>query len=375
MNTANDNSRAIAAILEHLEYTLDHAVKRAIEEDNPIAVLRYLNLEVAGHGCLLDKYLTEYVELAVTQVAVNVLGAILAYELLKPEHVLDLNRMITGGMEGITEASRYTLLNYTCHYIGGNACLKIATLLLEAGAHPNIPDCSGYTPLHHAALNKDRNLIQRLLEHQANPNMLTDSNVSCFEWLLEDLIEDLSDPDAERPGKEIEDSVLACVPPFLEHHAQTPRHMYNHAEELGFTRVLTRLNETKTYPTHIAASYMSKEAMVQHLKDTSFEYFELLDTHRNKPSDIARKYGQEDIIIDMLENYEAVYNRRLLLEKNYTHAGAGLPAPIEIQRVKIASFLTPQEFGFFTVTTNMHMHPADRHVEDIEHQAMLQPNI
>jgi len=189
MNTANDNSRAISAMLGHLEYVLDHALKQAIDDDDASSVLRFLNTEVAGHRCLIDKNLPEYVALAVTQAAVNVLGAILAYEPLNPEHVLDLNRMITDEMEGITEASRYTLLNYTCSYIRGNDCLEIATLLLEAGAHPNIPNCSSYTPLHHAALNKELNLIQLLLEHQANPNMLTDSNVSCFEWLLEDLIE------------------------------------------------------------------------------------------------------------------------------------------------------------------------------------------
>ncbi|MDF1684340.1 MAG: ankyrin repeat domain-containing protein [Legionellaceae bacterium] len=372
MNTTNDNSRAIAAMLGHLEYTLDHALKLAIDDDDAPSVLRCLNTGVLAYQHLLDKNLPEYLELAVAQESIHALGAILAYKPINPEHVLDLNRIITNEAihDDIDAETHYTLLNYTIDYIHEDMILPIAQLLLEAGADPNIPCSSGYTPLHNAALARNPDLIYLLLSHQANPNMLTNNSdqTSCFECLLKVLIENL--PEDGLPGEEIEDNVLACTPVFLEHHAEAHWDFHEYAKRLGFTRVLALVEKPKTYPIHIAASYMSKEAMIQYLQDSSFEYFELLDAHGNKPSNIARKYNQEDII-GVLENYEAMYNRRLLLKTNHSHSGEGLPAPIEIQRVNIASFITAQEFGFFTATTNMHIHSDDRLAEDIEHHVML----
>lgn len=374
MNTTNDNNQAISSE-EHLhlqvKYTLARALKRAINEDDGDAVLdilgildrsdllNLLNAEVEGHTCLILENLPEYLELIIFSQKVNALKAILTYKPSNPKHALDLDRII---IDEDYDEHHITLLNYTSEYIiDEDTRLLIAQLLLEAGANPNISDCYGYTPLHNAAMNSAPDLIRLLLTYRANPNMFTDSEHSCFESLLRHHVENnwLETP---LPGEEVENSILACIPAFLEYHAKAYDGFIESAEELGFTRVLELLDETKTYPTHVAASYMSKTAMIQHLKDSSFESFELLDTHGNTPSYIAKKYNKQDLI-DVLEKYEAVYKRVHLLKTNYQYSGSGLPKAIAEQRYPIASYLTQQEFGIFTATTNMHIHADDRDVE------------
>lgn len=371
MNTSNDNSQAIAAMLKHLECALDEALTFAINEDNAAAVVRHLKRQVVDYERFLDKNLPKYLEHAVTAGKVHALSAILTYVPLNREHALDLDHIMTYKhlQNDITEESHYTLLNYTIDYLDEDVSLPIARLLLEAGANPNIPCAAGYTPLHNAALMGSSDLVDLLLTHHANPNMLTQDNISCFEWLLQDLIEDLSNH-GPFPGEEVENCVLACMPAFLAHHAEAYWDFHEYATRLNFTRVLTLVEETESYPIHIAATHMNKAALLQHLRNSSFEDFELLDTHENKPSDIARKYGQSDLI-EILERYEAVYQRQQLLETNYDNTGVGLPRPIRIPRVKIASYLTAQEFGFFTATTNMHIYSCDRGAENSEHPGMI----
>lgn len=378
----NTNSPEILAMLRQLEYILDYAVKQAIANDNPPAILQLLNTESIGHNGLMDKNLPEYLGLAVAQGRVRALETILTYNPINPEHVLDLNHFITVTNEEINQVisveSRYTLLNYAIDYITDeDTTLHIARLLLEAGANPNIPCHAGYTPLHNAALRKNPNLVTLLLTHHANPNMLTNTteHYSCLESLLLDLLK-ISPDDRflEEDDDDDEMRLLDCTSIFLLYHAEVRLNFYEYGNMLGFTHVLTLLEETKRYPLHIAATYFAKQPMIEKLMNSSFEDFELLDAHGNKPSDIAKKYGQEDLI-EILEKYEAVYQRRQLLETNYENSGAGLPTSINITRVNIASYLTAHEFGMFTATANMHIHPNDKDIEAVEHEMMTTPNI
>lgn len=105
--------------------------------------------------------------------------------------------------------------------------------------------------------------------------------------------------------------------------------------------------------------------LAEQLMDLSFKDFVLRDAHGNTPSDISRRFNSAEVT-EILEKYEAVYNRSQLMKTNYERSGAGLPFPIEVQRVNIASFLTPREFGYFTATTNTHINRDEQHEENTE---------
>ena len=45
---------------------------------------------------------------------------------------------------------------------------ECATILLEHGANPDVPDSSGNTALHYAVLSENTSIVAKLLAHNAN---------------------------------------------------------------------------------------------------------------------------------------------------------------------------------------------------------------
>jgi ankyrin repeat protein len=54
----------------------------------------------------------------------------------------------------------------------------LAHIVLEAGAAPNARQQGGFTALHEAVLNRNRELVQLLLRHRADPELANDAGVS-----------------------------------------------------------------------------------------------------------------------------------------------------------------------------------------------------
>jgi ankyrin repeat protein len=86
---------------------------------------------------------------------------------------------------------------------------RVAELLLEAGADPNLTDRRGFTPLHIAVARNDAELVQRLLDHGAAINVRTRSDgrtpliiaaAAGFEKMVEMLLSRGADPSITDSG-------------------------------------------------------------------------------------------------------------------------------------------------------------------------------
>ena len=338
----------------------DKMMKSIIFYGDASWILPHLTYKLSDDVRPLEQYLPQYLKLAVIEKNIEALQILLSYQSINPNHHVDINQIIDEGDCG------YTALNFFMElYDPDNRTFsfEVIKLLLDSGANPHIPDVHGFTPLHNAALNNDPKLVRILLEHHANPNETTNNDITCFEWLMEQWVSGGAEPENDS-----EEEVLACMPAFLDYHAKADWNFYETAENLGFTRVTALLDNLETKksscPIHMLATYESKDTIVNTLKTLSFNDFKLKDTHGNTPSDIARRMNDDDEVADVLEKYEAVYNRHQLMRTNYISSGLTLnPA---VPRCIIASFLTPREFSAYTAVTNMHISRNEQQNQNIQ---------
>jgi len=275
------------AWLENKVRPILDAMREAIKGDREADLENLLNIFHRG-TIHFDEMLFMNLWLAVDHKAVNCLRLILAHKPARINDVLDEDDEYDE-METALIASQYIGNGDT------DTCLQMLTLLLDAGADPNIPNCHGWTPLHFAALCREPKSIKILLEHHANPNLqVNDYHYTCSDTLLTPVWESPYSYN-EQKCLEIESKILKCIPLFLEYHADVSS-FKNYAEELGFSRVM-----------------------------------------------------------QLLERHDAVLQRREGMEANFMHSGASLPRALNVSRVSIASYLTPRDFTFFSTATNMHI--------------------
>ena len=100
---------------------------------------------------------------------------------------------------------------------------RVAELLLEAGADPNLTDRRGFTPVHIAVARNDAKLVQRLLDHGAAINARTHSDgrtplmiaaAAGFEEMVEMLLSLGADPSiVDSGGKSPLERAVECHRP------------------------------------------------------------------------------------------------------------------------------------------------------------------
>jgi hypothetical protein len=122
-------------------------------EDSPIKIV-IENIEVGDYFRCLPVLITHKVDLNKT----NCYGA-------TPLHFLVQKHMQKG-----------TIHSYRGGIYQNENCLFYIKMMLDNGAHPNVKNKEGVTPLYTAALNQDVNCVELLLENGADPN------ISWYAW-------------------------------------------------------------------------------------------------------------------------------------------------------------------------------------------------
>ncbi|KAG6796568.1 transient receptor potential cation channel protein painless [Apis mellifera caucasica] len=189
--------------------------------------------------------------------------------------------------------------------------LKCASLLLEKGASPNIPNNKGLTALHIAAMKDYRNMVNLILEktkHALNLDTYKDYNDQTARQILEKKIPNISLPPIEKQNVNIHDL----------------KYYLNANDEMNFLRCLKivqndMLNNDIETLIEMAVQKNFKEAIILLLERTKE-----IKCNLEKAANLAIQRGSPHILRQILETDIEVKSDLLLnacIELNIPHKG------------------------------------------------------
>jgi ankyrin repeat protein len=108
---------------------------------------------------------------------------------------LELLRELVARGGDVNAASRNAMRVCPLHSAAAHSdqakAVELARTVLEAGANPNARQQGGFTPLHEAVLNRNRELVQLLLRHAADPKLANENGVTPLDLAREAAADEL----------------------------------------------------------------------------------------------------------------------------------------------------------------------------------------